>query len=50
MSKDIGHQCIYCLKDTSWGSGLFVDRIPADDGENDGYACRDCQYYPDDEE
>ena len=50
LSKDIGNKCIYCFKDTSKGSGLFVDRIPADDGVHDGYSCRDCQYYPEDEE
>jgi len=42
MSKDIGNKCIYCKEDTSFGSGRFVNRIPADDGEFDGYACADC--------
>ena len=42
MSKDIGNKCIYCFEDTSFGSGRFVNRIPADDGEHDGYACPDC--------
>jgi len=31
--------CIECKRDTSFGSGLFVNRIPADDG----YMCPDCQ-------
>jgi hypothetical protein len=31
--------CIDCKRDTSFGSGLFVNRIPADDG----YMCPDCQ-------
>ena len=44
MSKDIGNKCIYCKEDTSFGSGRFVNRIPADDGEFDGYSCPDCQY------
>ena len=42
MSKDIGNKCIYCFEDTSFGSGRFVNRIPADDGEHDGYACPEC--------
>ena len=27
---DIGNHCVECLKDTSFGTGLFVNRIPAD--------------------
>jgi hypothetical protein len=42
MAKDIGNKCIYCFEDTSFGSGKFVNRIPADDGEHDGYACPEC--------
>ena len=42
VSKDIGNKCIYCKKDTSFGSGRFVNRISADDGEFDGYACAGC--------
>ena len=46
MSKvrDIGNKCIYCFEDTSFGSGLFVNRIPACDDDNDGYSCINCQY------
>ena len=40
---DIGNKCIECSEDTSFGSGRFVNRIPADDGENYGYLCPDCQ-------
>jgi hypothetical protein len=42
MTKDIGNLCIYCFKDTSFGSGRFVNRIPACDDEHDGYACPEC--------
>jgi len=28
-----GEQCIYCDQSVAWGSGLYVNRIPADDGE-----------------
>ena len=35
--------CIECNRDTSFRSGLFVNRIPADNGEKDGYLCPDCQ-------
>jgi len=56
---DIGNNCVHCNKDTSFGSGRFVNRIPADadyqaeddkgniiftEGEyRDGYACESCQ-------
>ena len=59
---DIGNRCVYCGEDTSFGSGRFVNRIPADadceitdskgkiifaDGEyRDGYACPDCLAMP----
>jgi len=26
---DIGDECVDCFQDTSWGSGRFVNRIPA---------------------
>ena len=28
--SDIGNRCVDCGKDTSFGSGRFVNRIPAD--------------------
>jgi hypothetical protein len=40
---EIGDQCVFCRRDTSFGSGLFVNRIPADDGEFVGYLCPECQ-------
>ena len=43
MSKDIGNKCVECLQDTSFGSGKYVNRIPADNGINDGYMCSYCQ-------
>jgi hypothetical protein len=55
---DIGNRCVHCGEDTSFGTGRFVNRIPADstceawdkdgkvifkDGEyRDGYACPEC--------
>ena len=57
--NDIGNRCVDCGKDTSFGSGRFVNRISADadyesiddqgntifaEGEyRDGYLCPDCQ-------
>lgn len=38
----IGEKCIGCHKDTSFGTGLFVNRIPADDGVYVGYMCVEC--------
>ncbi len=35
--------CIECHQDTSFGSGLFVNRIPAEHGTQDGYLCHQCQ-------
>jgi DNA-directed RNA polymerase subunit RPC12/RpoP len=37
----MSNQCIHCKRDTSFGSGLFVNRIPADDG----YICPECGAY-----
>jgi hypothetical protein len=38
--------CVECKRDTSAGSGLFIDRISADRWENevyiDSYLCREC--------
>lgn len=47
--------CIYCGMSTAFGSGRFVNRIPADrelyeTGEYlDGYACAECAGYECDE-
>ena len=35
-------ECIECGKPTAFGSGLFVNRIPANNGEKDGYMCAEC--------
>ena len=48
---DIGDECVDCRQDTSFGSGRFVNRIPASvdrevDGkwvELDGYQCAECR-------
>ena len=50
----ISQLCVYCNKDTSFGSGRFVNRIPSDgDGTQDwddpdlrGYACAECMALP----
>jgi len=58
---NIGQRCVHCGQDTSFGSGRFVNRIPADadyeatnsngkiifaEGKNrDGYACAECISY-----
>ena len=55
---NIGHRCVHCGEDTSFRSGRFVNRIPADadhevtdkngkvifeaDEYRDGYACAEC--------
>tara|TARA_R100001443_G_scaffold100250_1_gene107578 strand:- start:817 stop:1101 length:285 start_codon:yes stop_codon:yes gene_type:complete len=41
--KNIGQNCVECQKDTSYGSGLFVNRIPAENDKHSGYMCVDCQ-------
>ena len=43
MTIDIGHNCIGCHKDTRFGSGRFVNRIPAENDEYEGYLCEECQ-------
>ena len=54
---DVGNKCVSCGRDTSFGTGLFVNRIPADaeyeseyggkivfkEGQyRDGYLCPEC--------
>ena len=54
---DIGDKCTHCGRDTGIGSGLWVDRIPANVDSSscqdwlegweivhnvDGYLCREC--------
>ena len=43
MTIDIGNKCVSCFKDTSFGSGRFVNRIPAGTDEYEGYQCPECQ-------
>tara|TARA_Y100000310_G_C20109065_1_gene546265 strand:- start:250 stop:435 length:186 start_codon:yes stop_codon:yes gene_type:complete len=43
MIKDIGNKCVECFEDTSFGSGKFVNRIPAGTDDYEGYLCPDCQ-------
>lgn len=49
---DIGSLCTHCGRDTSYGSGLFVNRIASDAEWQtqydftiwvDGYMCSECQ-------
>ena len=42
---DIGDKCVECLRSTSFGSGLFVNRIPADNDEYIGWLCPECNWY-----
>lgn len=41
--KDVGNECVYCGVDTSFGSGNFVNRIPASTEDKEGYMCPTCQ-------
>ena len=41
--EDIGNNCTYCGKDTSFGSGRFVNRISSTTDTQEGYMCPDCQ-------
>ena len=46
---DFGNGCVDCYitkgvaLDTSFGSGRFVNRIPAENDEYEGYLCFECQ-------
>ena len=49
---DLGNKCVHCKKDTSFGSGRFVNRHPAEIEEEqtdgsyiilDGYCCPICE-------
>ena len=42
MAIDIGEHCVDCRRSVAFGSGLFVNRIPADNGDLDGYLCVEC--------
>jgi len=43
MIIDIGNKCVECKNDTSFGSGRFVNRIPAGNDEFEGYLCTECR-------
>lgn len=50
MKIDLGDKCVHCKKDTSFGSGNFVNRYPVFDidpfGTGDeltGYCCYECE-------
>lgn len=40
--KDIGDLCTSCHRDTSGGSGLWIDRIPSITEAEFGWLCREC--------
>jgi len=42
MTIDIGEHCVDCRRSVAFGSGLFVNRIPADNGDLDGFLCVEC--------
>ena len=55
ITVDLENLCTFCGKDTSFGSGLFVNRIPSDADAKltlyggryhitvEGYMCIECQ-------
>jgi|TARA_R100000750_G_scaffold46782_1_gene31713 hypothetical protein len=45
QTKDIGNLCTDCHRDTSFGSGLFVNRIPSGTETEVGYLCPECQQH-----
>ena len=42
---DIGDKCVECLRLTSFGTGLFVNRIPADNDKYIGWLCPECNWH-----
>jgi hypothetical protein len=40
---EVDQLCVWCRKDTSFGSGWFVNRLPMETEDRDGYACAECQ-------
>lgn len=36
MKRDMGSLCVFCGKDTAWGSGRFVNRVSADNTPDNG--------------
>lgn len=39
---DMGDLCLECRKDTSFGSGKFINRIPCFRETEEGYLCEEC--------
>lgn len=39
---NVGEHCIDCGESVAWGSGNYVNRTPADDGEKTGWRCAEC--------
>ena len=52
---DIGDYCVECLQSTAFGTGRFVNRIPADRdvyneegeiiGNREGWLCAECNFF-----
>ena len=42
---DIGDKCVECLRSTSFGTDLFVNRIPADNDNYIGWLCPECNFH-----
>ena len=42
---DIGETCIECKKSVKWGTGLYVNRLPADNEKYIGYLCAECNFH-----
>tara|TARA_R110000803_G_scaffold46664_2_gene97883 strand:+ start:7980 stop:8297 length:318 start_codon:yes stop_codon:yes gene_type:complete len=43
--KDIGDLCTSCHEDTSFGTGLYVNRIPSGTETEEGWLCPTCQMH-----
>ncbi len=39
---EMGDLCLECRKDTSFGSGRFINRIPCYRETEEGYLCEEC--------
>ena len=48
--QDIGHDCVECRQSTAFGSGRYVNRIPAHTRTLIGYLCAECSLFEGDEE
>ena len=42
---DVGDKCVECLRSTSFGTGLFVNRIPANNDNYIGWLCPECNFH-----